>query len=533
MTYSRLLKTPTSSLLCIAAFLAGCQTTQEITPAQNKVEEIAVSTLAQVPPTQALATSEPLPDAQQPVIIDDLWERLRQGFQLQQYYDHPAVQPYIENYASNQRLFDLVVERASPFLYFIIEEAESRNLPLELTLLPIVESTFNPNASSSERAVGLWQFMAPTARSFGVQQDWWYDGRRDPLVSTNAALEYLSQLHQQFSEDWLVAMAAYNTGDGNVRRAMRRGNQALESLDFWELPLAPETRSHVPKLLAIAAVVSRTVGSELDLERIPNQPQLVKVQLDKQIDLAQAATLAGVDTNLIRALNPGYLQWATHPDAPQSILVPRINADDFIKSIAQSDPSEFMTWDRYEIKAGDTLGQIARGLETRVDILQAVNGISGSKIVAGDSLLIPRNIDSLSQLPRATDSDSLAQRQRQFPNLETPENYRVKSGDNLWSIARRFNLKSAEIAERNNIALNALLRPGQILQLASGNSLANGISAGTGSVYSVQTGDSIALIAQRFDHRISELLLWNSLNESEIIYPGQLIRLTPPESGTN
>lgn len=524
-------------LILSFSVLAGCQTASELHPLPTETEtnrdanpQIAVTK----PPPQDLAdqrggTSE--------VVIDNLWHRLRQGFQLQHYYDHPAVQPYIDNYSQNQRLFDLVTQRASPFLFYIVEEVEKRDLPLELALLPIVESTFNPIAASGERAVGLWQFMAPTASSFGVQQDWWYDGRRDPIVSTAAALEYLSQLHKQFAEDWLVAIGAYNTGDGNVRRAIRRSKQDLNSLDFWALPLAPETRSHVPKLLALAAVVSNVDQHEVSLERIPNRPQLGTIELTNQIDLAQAASLANLTISELKFLNPGYLQWATHPDSPQSLMLPLEKVNEFEQAIAKANPENFMTWDRYQIQPGDTLGQIARNLNTRVDVLQTVNGITGSRIVAGDSLLIPRNINSLSQMNSAAEFKpvSLGSR-RQTETPIPPELYAVKRGDNLWSIARKFDLKSAAVAKLNDIALDSLLQPGQILRLTNPTPVTQtGKLSATDAIsfYAVQRGDSIASIAKKSGHRIDDLLRWNSLQQSQIIYPGQLIRLTPPESGIN
>lgn len=529
-------------LLLAAAVLAGCQVSTTLPspeiPVSGKTQTNAVAPIPPLPEMPVLADTPPPVAAP----INDLWERLRLGFQLQQHYDHPSVQAYIDDYSTDQRLFDLVTERASPFLFDIIQELEERGLPLELALLPIVESTFNPNAYSREHAVGLWQFLGPTARSFGVQQDWWYDGRRDPLVSTVAALDYLTVLHGQFSEDWLVAIGAYNTGGGNVRRAIRRSDQNMESLDFWSLPLAPETRSHVPKLLALAATVSKGNTASLQLNPIANKSQLQKVNIGSQIDLAQAASLAGISQQVLRDLNPGYLQWATHPDGPQSLLVPIANAQLLEKAIAQADPNDFLTWDRYEIKSGDTLGQIASNLKTRVDVLQEVNGIRGSTIVAGDSLLIPRNINSTSQLANAGFSSgqrSALPNQQSFPVI--PNNYLVRAGDNLWSIATRYNLKSSEIAQLNDIEVNSILRLGQRLTLQAsigstfktGNEIAKEVGSNSAAIHSVRRGDSIALIARRSGNRISDLLNWNSLSEGEIIYPEQQIRLTPPDSGTN
>lgn len=531
-------------LLLAAAALAGCQVSTNLpSPEMStgvKIGGIEAASHQSLPPL-APSLTEPQALADTPLVaapVNDLWERLRQGFQLQQYYDHPGVQSYIDSYSSNQRLFDLVTERASPFLFEIIQELDKRGLPLELALLPIVESTFNPNAYSREHAVGLWQFLGPTARSFGVQQDWWYDGRRDPLVATSAALDYLTALHDQFSEDWLVAIGAYNTGGGNVRRAIRRSGQDMTALDFWSLPLAPETRSHVPKLLALAATVSKGNTASLALAPIANKPQLQQVNIGSQIDLAQAASLAGISQEALRDLNPGYLQWATHPDGPQTLLVPIANAPALEAAIARADPNDFLTWDRYEIKSGDTLGQIARSLNTRVDVLQEVNGIRGSSIVAGDSLLIPRNINSTSQLTNA--GFSLGQKSA-LPNQRQtstpPANYQVRAGDNLWLIARRYNLKSSEIAQLNGIEMDSILRLGQRLKLldeiSPRNEIAKEVGSNPAATHSVSRGDSIALIARQSGRRISDLLNWNNLSEGEIIYPGQQIRLTPPDSGKN
>lgn len=534
-------------LFLVATVFVGCQVSTNSPGSEKPTNgEIRGNHSISSPTPVSAISAPPLTDAKvatgaspHEASVDDLWEKLRQGFQLQQHYDHPSVKAYTENYSSNQRLFDLVTERASPFLYEIILELEERGLPLELALLPIVESTFNSNAYSREHAVGLWQFLGPTAKSFGVQQDWWYDGRRDPLVATTAALDYLTALHKRFSEDWLVAIGAYNTGGGNVSRAIRRSGQDMEALDFWNLPLAPETRSHVPKLLALAATVSRGNTTNLELAPIANEPQLAKVKIGSQIDMAQAALLAGISQETLRELNPGYLQWATHPDGPQSLLVPIANAPQLTKAIAQADPNDFLTWDRYEIKSGDTLGQIARNLKTRVDVLQEVNGIRGSSIVAGDSLLIPRNINSTSQLANTGFKlgTNLAS-----PNpgsaLPTPASYQVRAGDNLWLIADKYNLKSSDIAQLNNIAMDSILRIGQRLKLLNNNSSDSDITkkevgSTLSATHSVSRGDSIALIAKLSGHRISDLLNWNSLSEGEIIYPGQQIRLTPPDSGTN
>lgn len=525
---------PRSLLLGLSLiFLSHCQT--GVTPDQP--ETVAAPIIANKRPAETLpatTSSNTQASADSTVQADNLWERLAQGFQLQESYEHPAVKAFIQRYSNNQRLFDLVAQRASPFLFDIVNEVDRRELPLELALLPIVESTFDPNAYSQEHAVGLWQILGSTASSLGLQQDWWYDGRRDPISSTHAALDYLESLHKQFSENWLVALGAYNTGDGNVRRAIRRSGQSMSALNFWDLPLAPETRSHVPKLLALAAVISNIQSTDLELPPMPNHAQVVSVEINSQIDFSHAATLAGIDDEELKRLNPGYLQWATHPDTPQSLIIPVTKAALFETNLAQADRTNFVTWDRIEIKAGDTLGQLARNLGTRVDILQQVNNIKGSRIVAGESLLIPRNLDSLETLSSVPNKPASS-----TPLLRTiPASYTVRRGDNLWSIARKFKLRSTEIASYNGFELNSILRPGQSIDLSYAASTGNNVVSDTASNHPLSThlvkqGDSIAKIAKLSGRRTEDLLDWNSLKNGELIFPGQQIRLTPPDSGTN
>jgi len=399
---------------------------------------------------------------------------------------------------------------------------------MEFALLPMVESTYNPNAYSREHAVGLWQFIGATGSSFGLQQDWWFDGRRDPLASTAAALNYIEQLYKQFDEDWLLAIAAYNTGDGNLRRAIRNSEEA--DISFWTLNLPGETQTHVPKLLALSAIIADNEAWNIELATLPNEPVVRSVQIGTQIDLSQAARLAGIDYQQLRALNPGYLQWATHPDQPQEMLLPLENASLLEGALAGIDKRELLTWDRYEIRPGDTLGAIARRLNTRVDILQSFNSLVGSRIRAGESLLIPRTND-----PELLASASRIERDRvpQLPKI--PSQYKVRNGDNLWVIAKRYQLRSQEIAAWNQISLNELLQPGQILDLSY--ALENKIEepavqvSESAAFYVVQRRDNMDAIARRFGIDLQKLLLWNGLAIDELIFPGQELRVIPESLG--
>ncbi len=521
------------SISLTLSLLAACQNLESTKSVSiESAENAAAITSAAAPEAQrrnrtiADTAVETLEEA--PLSYDDLWERMRDGFQLTEYYTHPSVASYIQNYSAQQRYFDLMQERAHPFLYWIVEEIDRRGLPMEFALLPMVESAYNPNAYSREHAAGLWQFIGATGSSFGLQQDWWFDARRDPHASTIAALDYMEQLYTQFDEDWLLAIAAYNTGDGNLRRAIRR-NDSLE-FDFWDLNLPGETEAHIPKLLALAAIVFDAESWNIELVPLPNEPVLRSVAIGSQIDISQAARLAGMDYEDLRALNPGYLQWATHPDQPQDILLPFKNAETLEMALTGIDSSALLTWDRYEIQPGDTLGAIARRLNTRVDILQTFNSLPGSTIVAGKSLMVPRTSD-----PELLASASRIERSPARERVLPPSKYSVRKGDNLWSIARRFELRSKDIAVWNRIGLDELLQPGQMLDLSfalENNAEQPNLQASdSASLYIVRRGDSMDAISRRFGIDLQNLLLWNGLGISDLIFPGQQLQVAAEAIG--
>jgi membrane-bound lytic murein transglycosylase D len=521
--------------LLLGILLNACQSVSDpVEPAASDNNQQTVSSSEQ---THPLDRQRPRPSqtanipslVEEAIGFDDIWHRIEAGLQLQEHYQRPEVEAQLRNYAGRQNYFDLVSQRAEPFLYWIVEEIEGRGLPLELALLPMVESTFNPSARSRDNAVGLWQFLPNTGEGYGLQQDFWYDGRRDPYASTRAALDYLEVLYQRFEEDWLLALAAYNTGGGNLSRAIRRAGAEVGEASFWDLPLARETQSHVPRLLALSRIIANPEHYDVELPPIANTNPLSPVEIGQQIELSQVASLIGVDIETIQALNPGYLQWATHPQSPQSLLIPSDQQQQLTAGLARLEPEQFVTWEHYRIQSGDTLSGIAAKLNTSVALLRTVNKINGSQIIAGRDLLIPRGL--------AASDSRLAQLRLPAGRLPVavPKTYTVRQGDNLWTIARRFDLHSVDIAAWNGFDTDELLHPGQVLDLSFLQLNDDSVVATApiveidDSFYVVRRGDSPAGIAGRLGLSVEDVLTWNQLAAGEIIYPGQRLRVRPME----
>ncbi len=264
---------------------------------------------------------------------DDVLAKLRRGFKLT-YVDNHRTEAEKKWFAKHPDYMNRVLTRAQRYLPYIVAELERRGLPLELALLPIVESAYDPFAYSHGRAAGLWQMIPGTAKRFGIKQNWWYDGRRDVVDSTRAALDYLEYLYKFNNGDWLNAIASYNSGEGNVRRAVRRNTSANKPIDFWNLKLPRETSMYVPKLLALVEIIADPAKHNLTLPVVVDEPQFMIADIGGQLDLALAAELAGVDVDTVYQYNPGYNRWSTDPSGPHSLVMPVDVADAFVAALA-------------------------------------------------------------------------------------------------------------------------------------------------------------------------------------------------------
>ena len=401
-----------------------------------KIELLPEAPVFQEP--QQSSKSEPVKSSP---ATQDLWSRIRNGFAMRE-LNSKLVAKHEKWYANHPDYVERMTDRARRYLFYITEEVERRGMPSEIALLPMIESAFNPGAYSVSRASGIWQFIPSTGKKFGMQQNWWYDGRRDVISATNGALDYLQNLHDMFG-DWELALAAYNCGEGAVQRAQAHNRKRGLPVNYSSLKLLKETSNYVPKLMAIKNIIANPASFALALPEIPNEPYFAAVATTKHIDVKLAAQLAEISEEEFSALNPAHNRPVILQENTDLILLPISRMETFRANLESYD-KPLVSWQSYQPRKGERLDKLAPRFGLSVENLKSVNGISSrGNISTGQTLLVPLNGEETESTFEAFNMNLAAD------DHGRAIHHRVRKGETLSGIARRYHVSVARLKQWN------------------------------------------------------------------------------------
>jgi membrane-bound lytic murein transglycosylase D len=445
--------------------------------------------------------------------MDDgnLWHYIAARFTLPIPKD-PRIQQQLAFYSSHIDYLERVTERAKPYLHMIVADLQENKLPLELALLPIVESAYRPDAVSSSQAAGIWQFVRSTGAHFGLRRTVWYDGRRDIKASTDAAMQYFTRLRTMFNDNWPIIIASYNGGEGTLQNAIAYNQSRGLPTDFWDLTrLSKETANYPARLYALVIIFSNPEKYGFHPYPIPNQSVVTEIALHKSVNLNKLATLTGVSHDELYRLNPGFDKLITGPQTSK-LLVPKGLADQFTPTALEEAEKSAMNWGRYTLRRGDNFHKLAYRYGCDVDELLKVNRLSSAYARPGETIIVPLG---RSKKLLASGADQL---------------YTVRSGDSLWGLAHRFDMDLADLERINGLKSKDPIRPGQKLIVASRGgrrhvSKKPSSSSTAPGRYVVQKGDTLWDVARRFSTTVQHLVAENRLDSSAPLKPGQVLMI--------
>ncbi|HQU49971.1 MAG TPA: transglycosylase SLT domain-containing protein [Casimicrobiaceae bacterium] len=456
--------------LCCVLALAGCATTATEPeapplppPLPPPVPAPVISRLPPLPPKVVVA--DPFPSAAGadleplPTPATSLWERIVKGYAIPDLVDDPLVAKWEQYYADRPDYVARIVDRSRRYLYHIVSEIEARQMPLDLALLPMIESAMNPNAYSRARAAGIWQFIPSTGKHYGLDQNFWVDSRRDIVAATDSALDYLAKIHEDF-DDWQLALAGYNWGEGNVAKAVARNRAKGLPTDYASLKMPSETRNYLPKLQAVKNIVRDPEKYGLVLADVPDTPYFTIVKTTRKMDVKVAADLAEMSVDEFLTLNPQHNRPVIAGGDEQSILLPIDRAEMFAAKLELSQ-QPLVTWQAYRARPGETVSQVAARFDLPAESLRAVNGLGKrTTLPAGHALLVP------AQRPSDATVDSLVN--TVFTTVPSGRTFyhTVRRGETLGSIARRYHVTTDDLRRWNGMSQNAV-KIGQRLRVTT------------------------------------------------------------------
>lgn len=463
---------------------------------------------------------------------DDLWLRIKEGYGMPELSSE-----YTRNheswYAARPDYVKRMVARSQRYLYHIVEEVEKRGMPTEIALLPMVESAFNPQAYSRSKASGIWQFIPSTGKDFGLKQNWWVDNRRDVTAATNAALTYLQRLHVMFGT-WDLALAAYNAGEGTVRRAIERNRKQGLPTDYESLTLPAETRNYVPKLQAVKNIMTHPEQYGLEILPIPNRPYFTKVSAPEQIDAHLAAKLAEISYEEFSSLNPEYNRPVlTATGTVHELLLPVGTAEVFKTNLENYD-KPLVSWQTYHAKRGERMDSIARKFGISLSQLRNVNDLpSRNKLAISRQILVPNAKASVSDgavMLVADSSEAVGQTDARV--TQRALQHRVAKGDTLQLIAKRYGTDTRQLMQLNRLKSSKLKVGMQLTIRPAAKATVKAQRADDQNEatdrYVVRKGDTLSSIARKFDVGLDDLQRWNNI-EGHQINPGNRLYVVNPD----
>ncbi len=389
------------------------------------------------------------------VIFSSLWDRLSHGYRLGNLEELPGrVEKFEQQFAKDPVFFKHLSEQARWFLYYVLEEVEKRDMPAEIALIPAIESIYQPDAVSKAKATGMWQFMETTGKRFGLRQDWWMDARNDLTQSTRAALDYLTFLAKEFNGDWELTLAAYNAGEGAVMRQMHLNRKRHLPTSYAHLKLKRETRSYVPKLMALRNILRNPKPYGITLAPLENHPFLKVIDLKFQTDLSVAARYTSLTYRELKYLNLGYRRGVTPPNGPHRLVVPASDVDHLLAKLDELSPVQRILWAHHKVQPGEYLGKVAQLHGVTAQSIRQANAVSSDLIYPDQELRIPLT-PSAYQYAGPTWSI----------NTEKKPVHLVQKGDSLWKISQTYGIRLSDLMLWNQLSETSLLHPGQSITL--------------------------------------------------------------------
>ena len=436
----------------------------------------------------------------------DVWDFIKQNNTSQNTNIlNDQVLAYMNMHLKDLDRFDEYLNDSYYFLYFVIQELEKNNLPLELAILPYIESNYDPFSISSSGAVGIWQFMPRTGRLYQLDKSWWNEDRHDPFRSTEAAVKYLKYLYQRFDQNIYHTLAAYNAGPSLLDRKINQNKRRGMDTDFWSLNVPVQTKNYVPKYIALRELILNSDNYGIKLPQIPYEPVVKKISIPGQVEVLTLSEYLDIKPELLYKLNAGYTKWASAPEDESVFYIP---SEKYILFENEDNPfknSNQINWISHIVQGGDSLWSLASKYDTEVKIIKKINYLNNDLLSINDTLLIPLS-------------------KSKSNNFIPYEMYIVSEGDTLWSIAKEYNIEIRDLSRMNSIDENSYLQLGQQLSIGNKNIHRNMESKKRTILYSVKQGDNLFKISELFDVSIRSIEEINNFNNATLM-PGQIIKV--------